>query len=71
MYYTTFYAGERSEFSIIHANPAAPYGNDLATYAPYVQVVQNPTLKQAETIFSIIKGERLCAGISSAKTVKL
>lgn len=71
MYYTTFYAGERSEYSIIHANPAAPYGDGLATYAPFVQVNKKPTLKQAKTIFGIIKWERLCAGMSSAKTVKL
>ena len=71
MYFTTFNTGTDSEFSILHANPARQYADDLATYEPYVQVTRKPMADEAQTVFSIIKGGSLCAGISSAKTVKL
>lgn len=71
MYYTTFYAGESAEFSIIHENEPRQYGEDHAAYENYLIVTRRPTADEARVFFSMAKPQTLCAGISSAKTEKL
>lgn len=71
MYFTTFYNGENTEFSIIHEFEPSPYADDLATYKNYLRVKQKPTPEQARAFFEIAVPQNLCADMASAKTEKL
>ncbi len=74
MYFTTFYSGEKEQFSIVHEFEPSPYADDLATYENYIIVKRKPTPEQAQSfqaVFEIVVPQNLHAGISSAKTVKL
>ena len=72
MYYTVFLNRKGEEdLRIIHESEARIYGENHATYENYVQVKRRPSYEEAKTIFSIVNGNKLCAGILDAITVKI
>lgn len=71
IYYTEIFENGVLVSRIIHTDIQHNPGNKTATYLNYLNVNRKPTYKEAELIFSLVRGNDLTGYTDNKVTIKL